>query len=64
LQSSWNNIIKVGADQYVDNAAYSSSYVYKFTDGNLITSFANSPKLDNLKNDFSIWGARKGISGV
>ena len=64
LQNSWYNIVKVGADEYVDNAAYTSAVTYKFKGNDLITSFSNSPNLTNLKNDFSVWGQRNGISGI
>ena len=64
VQSLWNNIIKVGDEQYVENAAYSSAIFYTFNNNNLITSFSNSPNLSNLRNDYSVWGERVGISGV
>ena len=35
-----------------------SQYSYEFTGTNLISSFQNSPKITNLKNDYSIWGER------
>lgn len=63
-QNSWNNIIKTGEEEYVENSAYSSADIYKFEDSKLITSFQNSPNLANLKNDFSIWGERETASGV
>ena len=64
IQSTWNNIVKAGNEIYADNAAYSSSYIYQFEDGNLITSFSNSPNLTNLRNDYSVWGQRTSVSGV
>lgn len=42
---------------------YESQYSYKFEDEELFTSISSSPKIDNLKNDFSIWGTRKSVSG-
>jgi hypothetical protein len=30
----------------------------------LVTVFNNNPNLLNLKNDYSIWGEREGISGI
>jgi hypothetical protein len=33
-------------------------------DAKLTTSFANKPNLLNLKNDFSVWGTYKSISGA
>lgn len=62
-QSTWNNIIKVGDEEYVDSAAYSSSSTYKFENANLITTFQNTPNFSNLKNDYSIWGERESVSG-
>ena len=64
LQTSWNNIKKVGDEEYADSAAHTSSSIYNFTDNKLISSFANSPNLTNLKNDYSIWGNRKSVSGA
>lgn len=61
--TSWNNIVNNNEEQYVDNAAYTSAVQYSFEDSKLITSFSNNPTLSNLKNDFSIWGTRKGITG-
>lgn len=64
VNTSWNNIVKVGDEQYADSAAYTSSFIYSFEDGVLITSFQNTPNLNNLRNDFSVWGVRTSISGV
>lgn len=63
-QTSWNNIVKVGDNQYIDSAAYTSAVSYKFEDANLITSFQNNPSLTNLKNDYSVWGERETVSGA
>lgn len=37
-------------------------YSYEFNDYGLFTSVANTPDLKNLKNDFTIWGTRKGLN--
>lgn len=37
-------------------------YSYMFNNGELITAFNNTPNLSNLKNDYSIWGEREGVS--
>lgn len=63
VNTSWNNMVNNGEEKWVDNAAYTASYVFSFEDGNLITSYQNSPNLLNLRNDYSIWGTRKGASG-
>ena len=61
--NSWNSIINTEGDSYIDAAAYTSAITYTFEDGVLITSFQNAPNLQNLKNDFSIWGKRTIVSG-
>lgn len=61
--NSWNSIINTEGDSYIDAAAYTSAITYTFEDGVLITSFQNAPDLQNLKNDFSIWGKRTTVSG-
>ena len=42
---------------------YASPYSYKFEDTQLFTAISNSPNINNLKNDFSIWGTRKSATG-
>ena len=39
-------------------------YAYKFYNNELIASFNNNPNLTQIKNDYSIWGEREGISGI
>ena len=50
-------------DKYVENQAYTSAVQYSFEDAKLISSFQNSPNFSEVKNDFSVWGTRKSISG-
>ena len=64
IQNSWNNIVKIGSEMYAENAAYTSALSYEFTDNTLVTSFNNPPDLTNLKNDFTVWGNRKSVSGI
>ena len=63
VNTSWNNMVNNGEEEWVENAAYTASYLFSFEDGSLITSYQNAPNLSNLKNDFSIWGTKKGVSG-
>lgn len=44
-------------------ASAENSYAYVFSGNNLIESISNNPKIENIKNDFSIWGSRKSVSG-
>ena len=63
VNTAWNNIVNNTEEEYIYPAAYTSSVSYHFENGTLITSYQNSPNLANLKNDFSIWGTRKGLNG-
>lgn len=64
VNTSWNNMTNNGEEDWVENAAYTSSFIFSFEDGTLITSYQNAPNLANLKNDFSIWGTRQGVNGT
>ena len=64
INSSYNSIINNGDGRYSDNSAYHDSYTYTFEGGNLITAYQNTPNLTNLRNDYSIWGTRKSVSGI
>ena len=64
LNVSWNNIITTDDQTYVTSAADTSATQYNFENNDLIISIGNSVKLDNLKNDYSIWGTRKTINGA
>lgn len=65
VNRSWNNITQnTEAETYVDPVALTSGVSYNFENSNIITSFANAPNLMNLRNDFSIWGSRKSVTGA
>lgn len=50
--------------EYVENIFNASPIVYTFNSSNLISAYQNSPNLTNIRNDYSIWGERKGINDV
>lgn len=49
---------------YVESLALASVYSYTFSEGELITAFNNNPSIQNMRNDYAIWGERIGISGA
>lgn len=63
LDNSWNNIVTNDEDIYAESAMYTSANVWSFRDGLLISSFANSPSLSNVKNDYALWGTRTSVTG-
>lgn len=62
--TSWNNL-RTGNDGvvYADAAAYSTPNLWSFEGNEMLTSISNTPDLNNLKNDFSVWGTRKSANG-
>lgn len=52
-------------NQYIaESLAVADSRVYNFQGSEMITSFSNNPNLQNMKNDYSIWGQRETVSGA
>lgn len=50
-------------DYAVESIADASATTYSFLGNELLVSFNNTPNLQNLKNDYSIWGNRTSASG-
>jgi hypothetical protein len=50
-------------DIVVNGLINTSSSFYNFSNGELISAFNNTPNIANMKNDYSIWGERTGVSG-
>ena len=65
INTSWNNL-RTGSDGivYAEAAAYQTPISWSFEGNELTTNISNTPSLNNLKNDFSVWGNRKSISGA
>lgn len=65
VNTNWNSLVKDNDGQYYATAAMnSSSNTFNFTNSILITAFQNNPNLLNLRNDFTVWGKRKSLSGA
>lgn len=70
-EESWRRRVDAGEMYYyndpgvlVENSAGTAAWEYNFEDDVLISSFNNNPNLLNLRNDYSIWGERTGVSGA
>ena len=62
LQHPWN-VLKRDSDtgeQYVDVDLYANQYEFEFDNNSIVTSFSNTPNISNVKNDFVVWGTKKG----
>ena len=62
---AWTQITNNDDEDYVtfNKDSSISKFVYNFEGNRLITALQNAPKLNNIRNDFSIWGKRKGVNG-
>ena len=62
--SSWNSLIQTDGNIFARDMIEDSPYSYSFENVNLIQKFTNTPSINNVKNDYSIWGTRKSVSGA
>ena len=63
INTVWTPEVKVEDGlSYIDGMAYNDVSVYTFGGSALISAFNNTPALNNLRNDFSVWGARSGVN--
>ena len=64
INTSWNSIITSDDERFAQSLAETSAVTYSFEGNVLLTAIQQSPVLNNLKNDYSIWGNRKSITGA
>ena len=64
VNTSWSQLTDSGDEIYVDYVnSDRKKFSFNFEGNRLISAIQNSPVLTNLKNDFSVWGKRKTLSG-
>ena len=63
INSTFTNLITDDDGTYAEDAMYTSSVAYTFENGILLSAFTDAPQILNIRNDFSIWGKRKGVGG-
>lgn len=64
ISTMWSplNLDSYQNESVQESLAVATANAYIFKDNQIITAFNNNPNLLNLRNDYSIWGERKGIS--
>ena len=63
LQTSWSQLtLDEHSRPYID--FNNQKIAYEFSNNNLITALQNTPTISNIRNDFTVWGKRKGLSGA
>lgn len=60
--SPWNSIDNEDQELYTDATINRQNYMFNFVDSVLVSSFQNTPKLTDVKNDYSVWGSYKNNS--
>lgn len=63
VDTPWNSVIRDEKIEYSNSLVDSNKYAFSFVDSKLVTSFANNPKLTDLKNDYVVWG-KYNLSGM
>lgn len=53
---SWTGVHQEDQSIGYFNSAETSKTIYDFNNGNIIESYANKPKILNIRNDWSLWG--------
>lgn len=64
VNTSWSQLTESEDETYVTYGNDKKKFSFNFEGNRLISSFQNSPVLNNLRNDFVVWGKRKSISGA
>ena len=63
INTSWNNIISYENENFILPMMLARKTQYSFEGNQIITAFANNPKLNEIKNDFTVWGKKTLSSG-
>ena len=61
VNTAWNAIIKRDDETYIDPSQVSSYVQYNFEGSHLTTAYQNSPKMGDIKNDYTVWGKKKNV---
>ena len=64
IQTTFSQIVKNEDESYINYGNSNSKFSFNFEGNKLISSFQNNPTLNNVTNDYSIWGKRKTLSGA
>lgn len=66
VNTAWSQLTNNGDEKYVTyaNDIENKRISFNFEGNYLISALSNTPVLSNVRNDYSVWGKRKGISGA
>jgi hypothetical protein len=61
VNTAWTPVVNTDNGSYVDMTQ--EPIEYSFNNLDFFTSFANTPNIANLRNDFTVWGTKKSSTG-
>ena len=61
VNSSWSQLTTTEDETYVNYLNASQKTIFNLNDNLLISTIQNSPVLNNIRNDFIVWGKRKSL---
>lgn len=66
VNTAWSQLTNNKDEKYVTyaNDIENKRISFNFEGNYLISALSNTPVLSNVRNDYSVWGKRKGISGA
>lgn len=66
VNTAWSQLTNSGDEKYVTyaNDIENKRISFNFEGNYLISALSNTPVLSNVRNDYSVWGKRKSISGA
>ena len=63
VKTAWNGTIFLTNENYIEASELVNRVAYTFDDSALTTQYQNTPNMNNIKNDYIIWGEKKNLSG-
>lgn len=64
VNTSWSHIVNNEDEIYTTYANAESKFSFNFEGNRIVTALTNAPVLNNVKNDFTVWGKKTTVNGV
>lgn len=64
VNTAWSQFVQTDDERYVTFSNDKRKFSFNFEGNRLLTAVQNAPVLTNLRNDYSVWGKRKSLSGA
>ena len=64
INTSWSQLSKDDDEIYINYSDQNNKFSFNFEHNQFFTAIQNTPVINNIRNDFTVWGKRKSISGT